>query len=200
MSKNLKIFGAIAAVLLVIGVGYYILSPRNSVKAVTNGSTSSVSGGWWVQASNSGDTLTVGTSTQWSVSNTNYAVTDNGVTTTYFRAASVSGTSTPCAVQSPAATSTIGGFTFMPTVGTSTSATLTLATSTTAFATSSLMYTNVAYTPTGAFTWEGGPNNTVIYPSTWIVMGLASTIANGGAGQFGFVMSGVCIANFTSIN
>lgn len=130
-----------------------------------------------------------------SSSNTDTGFVDNGIGISYVRQASVSGTTTPCNVLSPAATTTLNGFAFTPIVGTTTSATATIATSTSPNATTSLIATVSGYVPNVAITWEGGVNNTVVSPSTYVVLGLAAGSATGG-----FVMTGTCTATFQTIN
>ncbi len=99
-----------------------------------------------------------------------------------------------CAIQSPAATTSLVMFSFL-TVGTSTSVGLVVGTTTTAFGTSSSPFIasqtvanqfNTAYNPT--------LNQGIIGPSQWITMG--ETGANG----YGwYAPSGTCVAEFKTL-
>lgn len=103
-------------------------------------------------------------------------------------------TTTPCALQSPAATSTLAYEAFSINVGTSTTGLITVATSTTAFATTSRVTEfSVAsgqqfYHAHSATTTSSGETIT-IGPSTYLVYGVAGV-------PYGFTYTGSCQAEF----
>lgn len=97
-------------------------------------------------------------------------------------------TTTPCAIQSPNATTTLMSAALVETVSSTTASTITLATSTTAFATTSLITTaTIGANAQGELTWDAGANNSTISPNTWLVFG-----QSGGNGTFS--PTGVCTA------
>ena len=109
-------------------------------------------------------------------------------------------TTTPCALLSPKATSTLLYFDFNVTVSTSTNLTMDLATSTTAFASTTIInsYTLAANKQTtihlvGTSTPANGIGSVLYAPSTWIVMKTAS--ASGGPSQ----ITGNCQAEFKGV-
>jgi len=114
----------------------------------------------------------------------------NSITLSVERQSMTSGTTTPCAILSPAATTTLESFTMSLSTGTSTAPTITLATSTTAYATTSVIVTQ-AIGAGRPFSWASGVNNSLISPSTYVVLGAAGI---GGTG--GFVWAGTCTAKF----
>lgn len=102
-------------------------------------------------------------------------------------------TTTPCAIQSPNATTTLMSAALLETVSSTTASTITLATSTTAFATTSLITTiNIGAGAQGELTWDAGANNSTVSPSTWVVFG-----QSGAVGTYSPV--GVCTALFEVI-
>lgn len=118
----------------------------------------------------------------------------NGVTDFATRKVLTTATTTPCAIQSPAATSTLVSTSFNITTGTSTAATLTLATSTTPYATTSLITTfTVGSGAQATPNWDGGNNNALVSPNTYLVYGAA------GAANPGFTYIGTCNAVFRSV-
>lgn len=124
---------------------------------------------------------------------TSSSITENGITTTVVRSTSLNQASTtPCGLSSPTSTSTLESFTGV-TSATTTASLLTLATSTTAFATTSLIATrSIASGAQGLLDWHPGNQNSVISPSTYVVMG-----QSGGTGTFS--PTGSCSAVFQSI-
>lgn len=173
MDKNQPIL-VIGVVLAIVIAGLALFTHGASLGSVIDGNFTSYNA---VKLTDSADQLQFN-------GNTNVSVK---------RILSTSGTTTPCAILSPSATSTLLSFTFMPTVGTTTASTLTLATSTTAYATTSALAgaSAVSYTPTRAYSWAAGKDDSIVYPSTYLVLGLAAGTASGG-----HVMTGVCVANF----
>lgn len=119
--------------------------------------------------------------------------TNNGVTTTYGKSTLTTATTTPCAILSPAATTTLAYFSYRDNVGTTTASVLTLATSTSAYATTSVIATySYAANAQVTYSWDPGGNNGQVAPSTYVVVGLS-----GGVGTFS--PSGTCSAEFTSV-
>lgn len=114
----------------------------------------------------------------------------NQIIATSTRQNFVLATTTPCSIMSPAATSSLIFWDANITLGTSTAATYVLATSTTAFATTSLISNafGIGANVGGSLTWDPGVNNSVVSPSTWVVMSVNSPAT----GQ-----SGTCQAVFT---
>lgn len=143
----------------------------------------------------SGNLSTTGTITSSAGALTSTAQTINGVTTTFSRLSSMTAaTTTPCAILSPAATTTLESLVASITVGTSTAATLTFATSTTAFATTSLIAQKTVGANVGViFDFHPAKDNSVISPSTYVVLG-----EQGGTGSFS--NTGTCNAVFRSVN
>lgn len=102
-------------------------------------------------------------------------------------------TTTVCAIQSPNATTSLMNASLLETVSSTTASTITLATSTTAFATTSLITTaTIGAGAQGQLTFDGGSNNTVVSPNTWLVFG-----QSGGIGTFS--PTGVCSVLLESI-
>lgn len=102
-------------------------------------------------------------------------------------------TTTLCAIQSPAATSSLMFAAWVINTGTSTAATIDLATSTTAFATTTNLVaaTVVGSSGKGAVSWSSAGTNGVLAPNTWVVTKTA------GAGLSGYTYGGTCDAEFT---
>lgn len=104
-------------------------------------------------------------------------------------------TTTLCAIQAPAATSTLKFVSFSVTTGTSTSATIDIATSTTAFATTTNLVSAVSigsgaqgqqfWSPVG-----GSVNDNTMAPNTYVIVKTA------GAGLGGYTYGGTCQASF----
>lgn len=104
------------------------------------------------------------------------------------------GTTTLCAITSPAATSTIELATWNVSIGTSTASNIDLATGSTAFATSSELTANTALNANaiGNTTWyPSSGTGSVVGPNTFI---LVKTV---GAGLGGYTYRGSCDAEFT---
>lgn len=139
---------------------------------------------------------------------TNYSAVGIGINDRYVvqtarRLPLTTGTTTPCAIQSPSATSTLEWTDADITTATSTAITWTIATSTTAFATSSVLtqftpvtsslYTLVWYptTTSGALL---ATSTGLLPPSSWVVFGASGIVGTGG-----LVTSGSCQAVFNLI-
>ena len=107
-------------------------------------------------------------------------------------------TTTPCAIQTPAATSTFSFASFKVTTGTSTDATIwTIATSTTAFATTTLVGTfSLPAGATGEFAATSGATliTAPLLPNSWVVFGVAGTKPAGSS-----TLLGTCSAGFRLI-
>lgn len=140
----------------------------------------------------------------------------NGFCHRYNHAAMVTATSTPCAFQSPSATSSLANFTAQVSSSTSvTATTYTLATSTTRYATTSIISyfgttatnqrfngptTTILSAAYGTLVYSAGASSsaeTILPPNTWVVLGV-----QGGTGNFGTAaqVGGHCNAqiNFTN--
>lgn len=108
-------------------------------------------------------------------------------------------TTTPCAIQSPVATSTLSRVIFNVNVSTSTAATMTLATSSTAFATSTELFRfTIPANLTRTFQYVASTTDAqgqaqTIAPNTYLVFGAAG-VASGG-----FTFGGSCSAVFTEV-
>lgn len=107
-------------------------------------------------------------------------------------------TTTPCSIQSPAATSTLVTASWQITTGTSTAATIDLGTSTTRYSTTTNLVAakSVGSGARGDANWTsagGGVNDNVMSPSTWVVVKTA------GAGLGGYTYSGRCAAVFQEL-
>lgn len=123
-----------------------------------------------------------------------------GVCHFYGSASLKAATTTPCAIQAPAATSTLSATGIRLDVSSSTATVWDIAKASTAYATTTALGT--AYTVSGgaqafvqASTSPGA--NTVLAPSSWVVFGARQGITAGDAGT-GFVPSGTCFASFTA--
>lgn len=129
----------------------------------------------------------------------------NGVTQCYSRVALRTATTTPCAIKSPAATSTLVLGSARLTVSSSTATVWTLAKSTTAFATT----TSLGDSAVGASAQAGilatttpvtDLNDKVVFgPNTYLVLGAAAGITAGDTAGTGFVPAGTCTAEFVVI-
>lgn len=109
--------------------------------------------------------------------------TQNGVSQYTAKESITAGTTTPCSILSPAATTTLDSFAFNLTTGTSTSIGWTLATSTSPNATTSPI---LKFPPVGAgaqatLAWAAGANNALISPSTFVNVG-SEALPYGSAG------------------
>lgn len=107
-------------------------------------------------------------------------------------------TTTVCAIQSPAATSTLIAATWQITLGTSTAATIDMGTSTTAFATTTNLVAakSIGSNAQGYATWSSAGANAddaMMAPNTWVVVKTA------GAGLNGYTYTGRCQAQFEQI-
>jgi hypothetical protein len=118
----------------------------------------------------------------------------NGITFTPTRKTLTSATTTPCAILSPSSTSTIESVVFNITTATSTTGVFTLATSTTPYATTSLIATfTVTSGAQATLNWDGGNNNALVAPNTYIVFGVQGV-------PYGFTYGGTCSAVVRSVN
>lgn len=103
---------------------------------------------------------------------------------------------TPCAIQSPAATSSLAFGSLQITTPTTTASTWVMATSSTAFATTTALVTEVIGSGGyGSITWDAGASNSLMAPSTWVVFGAS----NYGVPSSGIVVSGRCQAQFITL-
>lgn len=110
------------------------------------------------------------------------------------RVAMTSGTTTVCSILSPSATSSLGRFSILPTVGTTTAGSLIVGTSTAPYTTAAgVVYGGlITYVPMNSFTGMATTTNSAnIPPSTYLNFGLTAATASGG-----FVMTGYCTADF----
>lgn len=110
------------------------------------------------------------------------------------RIAMTSGTTSPCSILSPAATSTLLNYSMLPTVGTTTSATLVIATGTTPYSITPAIaaFGPVSYVPMNSFTAVPTTTNVAnIPPLTYVNLGLTAATASGG-----YIMTGFCTADF----
>jgi hypothetical protein len=116
-----------------------------------------------------------GATTNYTSIHVDNGIDNNGVYTTAVSKALATATTTPCAVLSPNATSTMMFSTFNVTTSTSTAVTLTVATSTTAFATTTVLNAfSLASGAQGMFTQLSTSSaGAVMAPSTYVVWGVA---------------------------
>ena len=118
-----------------------------------------------------------------------------GVRREYRQTSMVAATTTLCAMQAPAATSTLVSTSFQITTGTSTAATIDVGTSTTAFATTTNLVTakSIGSGAQGYAYWTsvgGAVNDNIMAPSEYVVVKTA------GAGLSGYTYGGRCQATF----
>lgn len=124
---------------------------------------------------------------------------NGGVETIGNRTASLTqATTTVCAIQSPAATSTLQSASILLTVSSTTASSVVLAKATTAFATTTNLNTeavaaNAQATIVASTSPTGGNKDLIFSPSTWLVVGMS-----GGTGTFS--PTGVCTATWTTLN
>lgn len=175
MNKLLAVLSVLA--LLLSSGAIYLVATQHPVETGGKGGTSnadaiSLTGSLTIGADNNG----------------------NGVTDTASRKTLTAATTTPCAILSPAATSTIVSTAFNATVSTSSLGFFTLATSTTPYATTSLVSTmTLAANAEGTLNWDGGANNALIAPNTYLVYGVQGV-------AYGYTYGGTCNAVFRSVN
>ena len=101
-------------------------------------------------------------------------------------------TTTVCAIQSPAATSSLAWAGILFKVSTTSASTITLATSSTPYATTSLLTSStIAANAQGYVNFQGASAN-VMPPNTWVVVGMA-----GNPGTYS--PTGVCQAEFMAL-
>lgn len=101
-------------------------------------------------------------------------------------------TTTVCAIQSPAATSTLAWAGVLFKVSSTTASIVTLATSTSPYATTTLLIANnIGANAQGYVNFQGSSAN-VLAPNTWVVVGMA-----GGTGTFS--PTGTCQAEFMAL-
>lgn len=134
------------------------------------------------------------------ISNVNY-YSAAGVTTYYGSAGLKSATSTPCAIQSPAATSTLMAAGLRLDNASSTATIWVIAKGTTPFATTTAFGTEYTVGASGqafiqASTSPTAGAATVLAPNTYIVFGARAAITAGDTGGLGFVPVGQCSAEF----
>lgn len=131
------------------------------------------------------------------ITTTSSTLNVGNVANTYSRTVLTSGTSTPCAIQSPAATTTLAGFTYQVTTATSSATYYDFATSTTAYATTSVFASR---------TYAGGVQFTAVVSSgaDWTVSPSTYVVAKGSAASpvtsGGIVTAGTCTAVFRGTN
>lgn len=116
----------------------------------------------------------------------------NGVTDFATRQVLTTASTTPCAILSPSATTTLVSTSLNIASSSASISNFTLATSTTAYATTSLIASiSVAANAKGTPNWDGGVNNSLVSPNTYIVWGVGGgAVFNGG---------GTCNAVFRSV-
>ena len=107
-------------------------------------------------------------------------------------------TTTLCAIQSPAATSSLEFVSWSITTGTGTAATIDIGTGTTAFATSTNLVsgTSVGSGALGSAYWSsvgGSTGDSVLAPNTYVL------VKTTGAGSGGYTYGGTCQAMFTQL-
>ncbi len=122
----------------------------------------------------------------------------NGIYKWYQKQAITLSTTTPCAIKSPAATSTLAFSAINITTGSSTATTWTVANATSPYATTTLLFPafSLGSGAQGALiaTASSSPNTpTILAPNTWIVWGVA------GFTNPGTVLRGTCQAQFNQI-
>lgn len=112
-------------------------------------------------------------------------------------------TTTPCAIQSPSATSTLESAAIRIDTASTTATTWDIAQAATAYATTTAIGTPYivganAQATIQASTSPAAGAATVLAPNTWIVFGARAGITSGDTAGTGFVPSGVCRATFTA--
>ena len=191
-NKNYIIVGLIAA--LIVSVIFWVLRPDRTLQQVIERGSQSQSVG-----ALSGPDI-ISPYVRWGdVAIYNARTTMNQTTP----GQAGNGSTTPCALQSPSATSTLIGGSFQVSTPTSTAATLTIAKAATAFATTTVLADNVSLAANAQITLlasttgqNGNPSDTrVIFgPNQWIVFGAKG--APGAAGLAGFQFGGACTARW----
>jgi len=118
----------------------------------------------------------------------------------YYAATSLkTATTTPCAIQSPAATSTLEFVGVRLDVSSTTATTWDIARATTAFATTTTFGTAALAVAGNAQSYMTGTTTAptaILPPNTWIVVGQRQGITAGDTAGTGFVPSGQCSAKF----
>jgi hypothetical protein len=118
----------------------------------------------------------------------------------YYAATSLrTATQTPCAIQSPAGTSTLAYFNVRLDVSSSTATTWDMAKATTAFATTTTLGTAALAVPANGqalLVATATAPTAILAPNTWIVLGARAGITGGDTAGTGFVPSGQCSAKF----
>ena len=198
MNNKTKLIGGIILILIIIGAVIHFAPSSKSVKGISLGinqpNTNFTTVGSKALVLGEGCSSEYGNCTAGATidqsGNTDTGYSQNGIglsmipetVTGVFN----SGTTTPCAILTPNATTTLWDASIRPTIA-STTATITIASSTTAFATTSLIASGsiAGLTP---YTWDAGINNSVLAPSTWVVFGLS----NYALPTTGYVFTGVC--------
>lgn len=113
-------------------------------------------------------------------------------------------TTTPCAIQSPNATSTLGQAFVTFTTGTTSATVITIAKAATRYATTTVIGNSIAIAA-GAqstvsattTTANGNANDRVFAPNQWLVVGVAGAITSGDAAGTGYKPVGRCGATWT---
>jgi hypothetical protein len=182
MSKNIKIVIGLVLVIILGVFGYSALHRKDAVAGSTQGA------------------VDITTTNFTSISSAN-GIANGGIFTSATRVSALNqATTTVCAIQSPAATTTLQSAGISFTVGSTTAAIVSLAKATSAFATTtSLGQASLAANAQGTFTASTTKlldvpldGLSVFAPSTWFVVGMA------GLGSQTYTPTGVCQAVFQS--
>lgn len=209
MSENLKtaaVSAAIAAVVCV--VGFWLVGGNQPAPVAFGGSSDSgwdatgdgclsVDGTCIIDASGNVDGALTSSAI---ITTTDDNISINSVSYTVARDASLEAASTTiCALQSPAATSTLQSASVLLTTSSTSASTITLAKAATAFATTTLLNTGAVAagaqaTIIASTTSQGGTDQASVFgPSQWFVAGMS-----GGTGTFS--PSGVCSAVWREVD
>jgi hypothetical protein len=118
----------------------------------------------------------------------------------YFQAATLKpATTTPCAIQSPNATSTLIGFWARLDVASTAATTWDMAKATSPSATTTILGTAalaVAANAQAALSATSSAPTSILAPNTWVVLGARAGFSAGDAVGTGFVPTGTCYAKF----
>lgn len=169
--NNTKVVAGILIALAIITTGYVLVSNHQAAPSKNVGAISSPDLPW--------------TYLSW-----------GGMATFRNQSAMRGATTTLCAIQSPAATTTLAFAGYTITVGTSTASNLDLATSTSAFATTSAVLisnTSVASNAQASQSWFSSGTNSIIAPNTWVI------VQAGNVGLGGYTYVGSCDAEFNDL-
>jgi hypothetical protein len=108
----------------------------------------------------------------------------------------VAATTTPCVIANSTATTSLTHFALNITTGTSSAGTIVIGTSTSPYATSTTPFATITVAA-GAqivYTWNGGVNNDLVYPKTYIVAGMTTASAV----NYGYTYIGTCSSILTA--